>query len=252
MPDSSKIVRGTIEVHPRGFGFLNVEPTGDERLSAFVPPPELNRFLSGDRVQATIAQGGDGRWSASGLQLTERRRQQVFGELVMRRGHPHLRIDREIANTDWPIELGKTHVAPDEAVVARVDGERLVFERKVDPRDTSLERVLVRHGIRRHRPEGEEIAARALLSRPHAVGARRDLREVPTITLDAASTRDIDDAISVLPADADGALRLMVSIADVSEFVLEGSPLDASARERAAAPHLHRRHPALRANRRHR
>ena len=33
---------------------------------------------------------------------------------------------------------------------------------------------------------------------------RRDLRAVPTLTIDAASTRDIDDAIAVLPAPADG------------------------------------------------
>ena len=43
--------------------------------------------------------------------------------------------------------------------------------------------------------------------------------QVPTVTVDAPSTRVIDDAISVLPAGGDGALRLFVSIADAAEFV---------------------------------
>jgi len=50
--------------------------------------------------------------------------------------------------------------------------------------------------------------------------------------VDAPSTRDIDDALSVLPAGPDGAPRLLVSIADVGEHVAEGSAQDVEARER--------------------
>jgi ribonuclease R len=233
----SKTVRGTLGVHPRGFGFLNVEALG-EPLSVFVPPPELNPFFAGDRVEGVLTQGADGRWSAGNLRLLERERQRVFGELVSRRGQTFLRVDREVANTDWPLELAGQTVAAEEPLVARIDGERLVFERKVEARDAPLERILVRHGVERERSPGEAEAALALRSRAHAAGGRRDLRGIPTVTVDAASTRDIDDAISVLPADADGALRLMVSIADVSEWVTEGSLLDSSARERGTSVYL--------------
>ena len=56
--------------------------------------------------------------------------------------------------------------------------------------------------------------------------------------VDAPSTRDIDDALSVLPAGPDGALRLLVSIADVGEHVAEGSAQDVEARERATSVYL--------------
>jgi ribonuclease R len=124
-------------------------------------------------------------------------------------------------------------------VVARVAEGKGVLLYKLEPgADRSIERVSARHGLRRDfAPEVLE-AARAARALPHALGARRDLRALPTVTVDAPSTRDIDDAISVLPAGADGALRLLVSIADVAEFVTEGSVLNQAARERATSVYL--------------
>lgn len=237
---SSRSVTGRIDVHPRGFGFLVASPPpSGEVLSAFIPPPELSAFLAGDVVSATVSQGADGRWAASGLSLVQRTREQVFGEVVTRKGATYLRIDKEVANTDWPLEPGGVAVQPGDAVVARVAEGKVVPVYKLEPgADRSIERVIARHGLRRDfAPEVVE-AAMAVRTVPHALGARRDLREVPTVTVDAPSTRDIDDAISVLPAGADGALRLLVSIADVAEFVTEGSVLDAAARERATSVYL--------------
>ena len=186
-----------------------------------------------------MSQGADGRWAASGLSLVQRTREQVFGEVVTRKGVPYLRIDKEVANTDWPLEPGGVAVQAGDAVVARVAEGKVVPVYKLEPgADRSIARVIARHGLRRgFAPEVVE-AARAARSVPHALGARRDLREVPTVTVDAPSTRDIDDAISVLPAGVDGALRLLVSIADVAEFVTEGLVLDAAARERATSVYL--------------
>jgi ribonuclease R len=208
-------------------------------LSAFIPPPELSSLLADDVVSATVSQGADGRWAASGLSLLQRTRDRVYGEVVLRKGAPHLRIDKEVANTDWPLEAAGVEVQPGDAVVASVAEGKVVLLYKLEPgADRSIERIIARHGLRRDfAPEVYE-AARAARAQPHALGARRDLRSLPTITVDAPSTRDIDDAISVLPAGADGALRLLVSIADVAEFVTEGSVLDQAARERATSVYL--------------
>ncbi len=233
-------VTGRVDVHPRGFGFLVVPPPpSGEVLSAFIPPPELAGFLADDVVTATVSQGADGRWSASGLSLLQRPRQEVYGEVVLRRGAAHLRIDREVASAEWPLETGGVEVKAGDAVVARVEGSRSVLARRLEPgADRSIERIIARHGLRRDfAPEALE-AARAARAVPHALEARRDLREVPTVTVDAPSTRDIDDAISVLPAGEDGALRLLVSIADVAESVTEGSVLDEAARERGTSVYL--------------
>jgi ribonuclease R len=61
-------------------------------------------------------------------------------------------------------------------------------------------------------------------------GPRRDLLDLPTFTVDPASARDFDDAVS---ARREGeAIRLWIHIADVAAHVPPGSPLDREARRR--------------------
>ena len=62
-------------------------------------------------------------------------------------------------------------------------------------------------------------------------GPRRDLTELPTFTVDPATARDFDDAVS---ARREGdAIRLWIHIADVAAHVPPGSPLDREAGRRA-------------------
>lgn len=100
--------------------------------------------------------------------------------------------------------------------------------------DLAFVQVLERHEIRTSHPA--QIASPIPL--PDSDSHRRDLRDLPTVTIDAPSTRDIDDAICALPADSDGAMRILVCIADVSSAVLPGSPLDVEAHERATSVYL--------------
>lgn len=239
-PSRSRPVTGRIDVHPRGFGFLVVQPPpSGEVLSAFIPPPELATFLADDIVSATVSQGQDGRWTASGLSLQQRPREQVYGEVVLRKGALFLRIDREVASSDWPLEAAGTAVQAGDAVVARIEEGKTVLLHRLEPGvDRSVARIIARHDLRRDFPPEVVEEARAVRTVPHALGARRDVRALPTVTVDAPSTRDIDDAITVLPAGEDGALRLLVSIADVAEFVTEGSALDRAARERGTSVYL--------------
>lgn len=62
---------------------------------------------------------------------------------------------------------------------------------------------------------------------------RKDLRNIPFITIDSESTTDIDDAVYV--EYKDNQWKLYVAIADVTEFVIEGSKLDIEAKERTSS-----------------
>ncbi len=233
----SSPVRGRVTVHPRGFGFLAIE--GPEQASAFITPPDLNPFLDGDVVSARVTAADGGRISATDLALVSRARTELFGSVTVRGRKPHLRVDRLVANTDWPLdEAAAAGLAEGTYLVATIRGTTLVPARVVNAdADLAIERCVARHGLRSvFKPEIEEAAARA--AKGPRKGPRRDLRDIPTVTIDAPSTRDIDDALAVLPAGPDGALRVLVSIADVDAFVAEGSAIDDEARLRGTSVYL--------------
>ncbi|MFO0745502.1 MAG: RNB domain-containing ribonuclease [Myxococcota bacterium] len=238
---ATAVTTGSVSLHTRGFGFLELD---DAAGTAFVAPPELNLFLAGDRVRAgKITAAADGRLTASALTLVERRRSELFGTVVRRSGRTWLKVDRTVANTDWRLEAPPAtlaELADGAFVLARIgEGTSATFERAVPATDVGLERVRVRHGLRSSYPPIDPVGPDGAAAewRPSRA-VRRDLTDVPTVTIDGPSSRDLDDAVAVLPAGKDGALRVLVSIADVDALVERGSPIDEEARARGTSVYL--------------
>ena len=179
-----------------------------------------------------MTEGSDGRYTATALHLVARTQNELYGSVTFRGKKPFLRVDREVSNTDWPLkDVPKPLMKEGLRLVGRLEGDRVVPVRAVQESDSSLERVRVRYGIRTTFPNVATL--------PEVDGAsRRDLRELVTITIDAPTSMDLDDALSVLPAAEDGGLRVMVSIADVDALVPEGSLLDVEARIRGTSVYL--------------
>lgn len=230
-------VRGRISVHPRGFGFLDVEGSPTP-LSAFIAPPELNRFLDGDLVEAQVIQDEDGRYAASALHLVERWRRELFGTLVRRNNKTFLRVDRQVSNTDWLLDGASSELAEGTVLVARIQEGKVTLHRTIPGAESSVARVCSRWGLASERSEDLQKIAAQIARRGPRDASRLDLREVPTITIDALHSLDLDDALAVLPAGPDGSLRVLISIADVDAFAEENSLLDLDARDRATSVYL--------------
>ena len=97
----------------------------------------------------------------------------------------------------------------------RVDVLRVLGEPHV-ARDV-LEALMLERGLRRRFPAAVERAAREAVEHPAAAAARRDLRDLPTFTIDPATAKDFDDAISAEELGG-GRTRVWVHIADVSRL----------------------------------
>ncbi len=99
--------------------------------------------------------------------------------------------------------------------------------------------LMIDRGLRRGFDPAVEHEARIVgtVPVPDDLEGRRDMRELPTFTIDPASARDFDDAISaeVLP---DGAWRVWVHIADVSAYVAPRSLVDRDAYRRGTSVYV--------------
>jgi ribonuclease R len=82
----------------------------------------------------------------------------------------------------------------------------------------------------------EEEAAEASAKASALNVDRRDLRELPTFTVDPASAHDFDDAVSA--SKTDNGVRLWIHIADVAAHVRPGSAVEKEAHRRANSTYV--------------
>jgi ribonuclease R len=103
-----------------------------------------------------------------------------------------------------------------------------------------VEALMYDRGLRRRFPPGVERAAKEAVERVEEADAeivRRDLRDLPTFTIDPVTARDFDDAISA-EALGEDRWRVWVHIADVSAYVKPGSPVDREAYRRGTSVYV--------------
>ncbi|KAB2821312.1 MAG: RNB domain-containing ribonuclease, partial [Candidatus Dadabacteria bacterium] len=109
-----------------------------------------------------------------------------------------------------------------------------VLERPDEPR-AEVEAIIEEFNLPHRFPRGVHEAAKELGGEIAVAdaGRRKDLRHLPTVTIDGERARDFDDAVSVKITEH--GYRLWVHIADVGFFVPWGSPIDMEARKRATS-----------------
>jgi ribonuclease R len=104
-----------------------------------------------------------------------------------------------------------------------------------------IEALMLDRGLMRRFPAGVEHAAEDARDSVRGGGgpdtARRDLRDLPTFTIDPVTAKDFDDAVSA-EALGDDSWRVWVHIADVSAHVRPGSPVDREAYRRSTSVYV--------------
>jgi ribonuclease R len=127
-------------------------------------------------------------------------------------------------------------------VTKRPQGESAAHGRIVEvlnnlrPSDLAARFAILRHDLPQEFPPEVVAEADRFLPTVSAedIRGREDLRALPLVTIDGADARDFDDAVFAEPQRG-GGWRLVVAIADVSNYVRYGTPLDLEARARATS-----------------
>jgi ribonuclease R len=122
----------------------------------------------------------------------------------------------------------------------RSGSRRMTISRRLGRPDVArdvIEALMIDRGLARRFDPAVEHEARASAERDDDFAGRRDLRDLPTFTIDPATAKDFDDAISAEALD-DGTWRVWVHIADVSAFATPRSLVDREAYRRATSVYV--------------
>ncbi|WP_224361041.1 ribonuclease R [Hyalangium versicolor] len=243
-------VEGILTVHRDGYGF--VRPLSGEGDDVFLPPAEASRALDNDRVLVEVA-GRPGRLEGRLVDVVQRRRELVVG-VYSELGARHAQVVPNDNSLQGPIRVPRTQMArPGDLVKVRLgvgagmleEGEGLIGEVAGSlgrPGDPSAEVLSIAYGQGfndEFPPEVMDEADRvgpAVSEEESRAEGRRDLRSMQLITIDGEDARDFDDAVYAEPHGS--GWRLVVAIADVTQYVREGQPLDAEALRRATSVYL--------------
>jgi ribonuclease R len=250
LPDKLALIRGRVEGHPEGFGFVIPD---DGSADLFLSPREMHQVLHGDRVLVKEA-GLDRRGRREGkiVEVLDRAQTRIVGRYYREKGVGFVVAENRRINQDILIPGdqagGATHgqvvtvemVAPPTKVSEPVGRIVEVLGSYADP-GMEIEIALRKHVLPYEFSAPAQAQAKVL---PKKVlkkdwSGREDITALPLVTIDGETARDFDDAVYCEPAG--NGLRLVVAIADVSHYVQPKDALDLDAYERGNSVYFPRR-----------
>ena len=267
--------KGVYSKAKKGFGFVSLMEK--ELDDIYIPKGSEGNAMDGDTVQILITKEKQGDSSAEGkiVKVMKRAVTEVLGLVKERREGLFLFPDNQKLPSPFYIQPGKAGGAlPGDKVMAKilsyggvqkeekrgsrgrspiprgkrspllsypVCGVTEVLGASTEPGVDVLS-VIRAFSLPEDFPEEVKAEAAAIpMEVPESVfnsKARRDFRALTTITIDGEDAKDLDDAISLEYFPEKKLYRLYVHIADVTEYVKEGSSLDLEALERGTSVYL--------------
>lgn len=241
---SGDLWTGEITLHRDGYGFL--VPDDSKLPDVFVPERFLNGAWHRDRVTVKVAPAdAKGRREGKVVQILGHGLTQVVGHVEREAKHWVLvpnddRIRLNIAITSDA--AGKLHQG--DVVVLKLEqyanergGPAGVVTQHLDARGslaTESAIVIAEHQLSDEFPEVVVTEAeKRAREEIHGGKGRKDLRNVPLVTIDGETAKDFDDAVAA-QKENDG-YRIWIAIADVSHYVSPGTKLDDEAYARGTS-----------------
>jgi len=236
LSSSRGLVRGRFVTGRRGFGFV-CPPDGGQDV--FIPARYAEGVMNGDEVEAIVREAGKfGKPEGRIIRVVRQARSFLIGIYIERGGSPFIQAfdtpgAEAIPLKAFPGRSVKT------GMLIEADRKSMTVSAVFGHPDESgvdTEVTVRRFGLHREFPAETLEEAKAFpgsISRK-TLSDRTDFRNWTTYTIDGEKARDFDDAVSIRRLKG-GNFLLGVHIADVSEYVREGSWLDQEARLRGTS-----------------
>lgn len=232
----------------RGFGFVRMEGEDDD---IFIPGSYTKSALDGDTVQVLVKkEGGEGkRREGQVLNILERGNSVLVGTYTRSRNFGFVTPDNQKFTKDIYVAKAESKgaVTGHKVVVEITDfgdeqrkpeGRVLEILGHVNDPGVDILSVIKAYGLPEEYPDD---VMKQIENIPDEVeekekAGRADFRDLQTVTIDGEDAKDLDDAITI--SKEGNMYHLGVHIADVSQYVTEGSPLDKEALKRGTSIYL--------------
>lgn len=239
------IAQGSIRTTTKRFSFIAL----DDGREAFLDPEQTLRVLPDDRAEVEITTNAKGQFEAKLSKLLQPGLSEFVGRYVSKGNN-------FFVEPDWP-NFNRWLFIPPQERKGLTEGDLLLCQVARHPFNSEGKaqvRVLRRIGNNTEPGiESRYAIARFQLPCEWTPAAQNqsssihwsplvfeqgeeDLTHLPFVTIDAESTRDMDDAICIQANDS--GWELISAIADPSKHIAFDSPLEQAARERSSTHYL--------------
>ena len=238
------LIKGDISIANGKFGFLDIQ--GEK--SVFIAGPNLNTAMDGDTVLVKVTKESVNSKSREGevLQILTRGKSIVIGEYQQNDNFGFVR-SRDNYKDIYISRKKKKNAKDGDLVAVKLyfwgDSERKpegeIISVLGDSEDTSalIKALLINSGITEEfSQEVTEEVGKISENIQAEIANRKDLRDLDIITIDGEDAKDLDDAVYV--EKNENGYKLLVSIADVSFYVKEGTELNKEAIKRGNSIYL--------------
>jgi ribonuclease R len=243
--DHMDLVKGYVQTHPDGFGFLTPDSGGKD---IFLPERQMRQLMNGDKAAVKIERFDSRRDRGEGALVTvlERAHQSVVGRFHRESGIEFVIPDDKRLPRDILINRDVGHAAKvGDIVLVRITEyptqhaqtigiiESVLGQDNAPGMEVTI--ALNTHDIPHQWNQEvlQEIKAFTGQVAKADKKNRRDLRKLPFVTIDGADARDFDDAVYC--ESHDEGFLLYVAIADVAHYVTIDSALDREATRRGTS-----------------
>ena len=243
--DHMDLVKGYVQSHPDGFGFVTPESGGKD---IFLPARQMRTLMNGDKVVLKVTNFDKHRERAEGslVSIIERAHQSLVGRYYCESGIEYVvpddkrlvqdvLLNREVGHKAKRGDIVLTRIIEYPSNHSQPIGliEQVLGQENAPGMEVTI--AVNTHHIPYHWSDAVMDLVRHLSDKVAEQDKRnrRDMRKQAFVTIDGADARDFDDA--VFCEAVDNGFRLYVAIADVAHYVQKDAALDQEAVKRGTS-----------------